>query len=873
MDIILLILLLVLLPHIVCKSRKCSITHPYSSYPKYQQLGDFIVGGIASQTGIIPKEVLFTETPSPVLPEEFVLIPKNYQHILAMAFAVKEINENPQILPNLTLGVCIYDSCDNAQKTYQATLQLLSLMEELVPNYVCNLQNDVLAVIGGLDAQISLHVATILDTYKKPQLIYGFPPLMNDKTPGLIFYQMVPPEQLQYEGIVSLLLHFRWIWIGFLIMDNDHGEKMAQTMIPLLSKKGICYSFIERIPKFSDITKLDGMIQQGVKVYEHIMSSKANAFLIYGESFSVMFLRWLQYMPKLEPVKSKPKGIVWIMTAQMEFTSSAFQLHWDTDIINGALSLSMHSAELPEFKSFIQKKNPYSAKEDGFISLFWQEAFNCVFPNMAMSDVSDNICNGTEDLKSLPGSLFEMKMTGHSYSSYNALYAIANALHALSSFKHKHKVMAERGGGRIHNQGFWQLNYFLRGVSFNNSAGDLVSFDQNGIVAAGFDIINWIAFPNKSFFHVKVGKVNHMAPQDELLTINEKVITWHSWFNQVRPLSVCSDSCYPGFSKKVKEGEPFCCYDCIPCPEGRISTENDKNECYRCQDKYYPNKKKDFCIPKVISFLSYEEPLGISLASLALTFSLSTILILGTFMRNHNTPIVKANNQSLTYTLLISLLLCFTSALLFIGKPGKVACLLQQTTFGIIFSVAVSSILAKTIMVVLAFMATKPGSRMRRWVGKQLTNSIVASCSLIQASICILWLAVAPPFPDVDMFSVTEEIILQCNEGSVTMFYCVLGYMGFLALISFTTAFLARKLPDTFNEAKFITFSMLVFCSVWLSFVPAYLSSKGKYMVAVEIFSILASGAGLLGCIFFPKCYIIVFRPGLNIREQLIRQK
>ncbi|XP_073473436.1 vomeronasal type-2 receptor 26-like [Aquarana catesbeiana] len=332
----------------------------------------------------------------------------------------------------------------------------------------------------------------------------------------------------------------------------------------------------------------------------------------------------------------------------------------------------------------------------------------------------------------------------------------------------------------------------------------------------------------------------------------------------------CSELCLPGSRKKSDSSIHKCCHECVPCPEGEISNISDSENCMKCPDDEWPNEMKDRCVPRVVEFLSYiDDPIVAVFSAVSILCCLLTGLILVIFIHYQDTPIIKANNRDLSYLLLVSIMLSFLCVFLFLGHPVDVTCMLRVTSFGVIFSVAVSSLLAKSIMVCIAFKATKPGSIWRKWMGAKLPNSIICFFSLVQVIICVTWLSITPPFQDQDTHSYSGRIIIQCNEGSVIGFYSVLGYMGLLAAVSFIIAFLARTLPDSFNEAKYITFSMLVFCSVWIAMIPAYLSTRGKYMVAVNVFAIIASSSGLLGCIFFPKCFIILLRPDLNIKAAI----
>ncbi|XP_072263051.1 vomeronasal type-2 receptor 26-like [Pyxicephalus adspersus] len=412
----------------------------------------------------------------------------------------------------------------------------------------------------------------------------------------------------------------------------------------------------------------------------------------------------------------------------------------------------------------------------------------------------------------------------------------------------------------------------VRRIKNKDSNNKEIYFKENVNLPSPLDIVNWkthVADINGTYW-TYVGHFDWSLPENQQFILNPQLI---SWKRDKTPKGRCSSECLPGFRKSLREGYHICCYDCVLCSEGEISNQLDSEICQMCPENEWPNDAKNLCVSKVTEYLSYEKDVLIIIFSVSsVLFAAISIFILGIFFWFRSTPMVKANNRNLSFILLCSLTLSFLSVFLFLGRPVDITCMLQQISFGIVFTISVSSILAKTIMVSIAFKAIQPGSSCRKWVGVKLPNTVMLFCSSIQVINGILWLSISPPFQEYDKQSYPGKIIIQCNEGSTLPFYITLGYMGFLAAVSFVLAFMVRTLPDSFNEAKYITFSMLVFCSVWIAMIPAYLSTRGKYMVAVEVFAILTSSAGVLFCIFFPKLYILLLNPELNTQKNMLEK-
>ncbi|KAG9273389.1 extracellular calcium-sensing receptor-like [Astyanax mexicanus] len=814
--------------------------------PQLSRDGDVIIGGIFSFHNSW-EQTPDTFTSGPQQPKCKSLSLREFQNAQTMVFAIEEINNRTDILPDLSLGYKIYDSCGSVEMAIRASLSLVNGHRE---SQSCSKPETVQAIIAETSSTPTIAISATVGPLHIPVIShFATCACLSDKRKHPSFFRTIPSDYYQSRALAKLVRNFGWTWVGALCSDNDYGNNGMNTFISAAKEEGVCVEFSEAFFR----TDPRENILRIVNIIKSSSSKVIVAFVSYSDMEVLLREMALQNIT----------GLQWIGSESWISDMNIATVEWQ-HILMGSMGFAIPKAKIKGLGEFLTRLDPFSDVE--LYKELWEMIFECKLAPQENVDMKD-ICKGNESLSEVQNQYTDVSELQIANNVFKAVYAVAYALHKDFSCSKSDSVAVCTNTTNARQP--WQVLNELKKLHFSTTSNEEVYFDENGDPAARYDLLNWQQGKDGKIVFVKVGFYDASLPAYLQLSFNNISISWANNNPQV-PVSVCSVSCPQGTRKAVQKGKPVCCYDCIPCADGEISNMTDSVSCLKCPPELWSNDRKDMCILKLVEFLAFEEIMGIILVLFSLLGVSFTMVIAVIFFAYKDTPIVRANNSELSFLLLFSLTLCFLCSLTFIGRPSEWSCMLRHTAFGITFVLCVSCVLGKTIVVLMAFRATLPGSYVMKWFGPPQQRLSVLGFTLIQVIICILWLTISPPFPYKNMNYYKEKIILECSLGSNVGFWAVLGYIGLLALLCFVLAFLARKLPDNFNEAKFITFSMLIFCAVWITFIPAYVSSPGKFTVAVEIFAILASSFGLLFCIFLPKCYIIILKPEKNTKKQMM---
>ncbi|XP_061493103.1 vomeronasal type-2 receptor 1-like isoform X2 [Rhineura floridana] len=783
---------------------------------------------------------------------------RGYRWVKAMIHAINDINKDPDLLPNITLGYQIYDTCYTMSKTVENSLAFLTGQNETTPVFRCSSGAPLAAVVGAGGSTLSIASSRILGLYYFPQVGYASSSLLlSDKYQFPTYLRTIPSDSVQSQGMAYLVHHFGWRWIGTIAADDDYGKYGVKAFKEKVENSYTCIAFSETIPKIYSREKLK-------TVAEIVHDTNATVIVVYSSD--------IDFHPLLEELMiSNISSKTWI-ASEAWVTSALIARPEYFPLLGGAIGFGVKRGEIPGLKEFLLDVRPGEDPEDDLAIEFWQSAFNCTWPNANISYNTDNrknvtghenivdfssdqLCTGKEKLEDLNNTYLDISELRITYNVYKAVYAVANGLDKLR--------LCEEGRGpfipgqqcaKIDEFEPWQLMYYMKNEMKFTVLGEDVDINEKGDVYTSYDVLNWQKNENGEIAFVPVGTFNMTGEND---------MEFH------RPRSTCNKNCQPGYRKGILQGKPSCCYDCIRCAEGQISNITDARECIACKEDYWSNEDRSVCVLKEVEFLAYGEALGMTLIALSVFGACVVMAVTGVYIKFRSTALVKANDRELSFLIQFSLVVTLMTSILFIGKPEDWSCMSRQVTLALGFSLCLSCVLGKTVMLFLTQLAknSKVAEKVRMSIRPIFQKIIVLNSVLVEVGIVCAYLILDPPHMLKNtQFSITR-IIFECDEGSILYLCVMFGFDVFLAILCFLTAFVARKLPNNFNEAKFVTFGMLVFFIVWISFVPAYLSTRGKFKVAVEIFAILASSFGLLGCIFVPKCYIILLKPLRNTEE------
>ena len=770
------------------------------------------------------------------------------QRLEAMVLATHKINSDPSFLPGVTLAFEIRDTCTQANYALEQSLDYVSARWLTIGSKNSTILG-VSGVVGAHSSSVSIAVANLLRLFNIPQISpASTAAILSDKTRFDYFFRTIPPDSLQARTMAEIIKYFNWTYIIEIHSDDAYGSDGARALIEELDKGNssqICIATSIELPLVATIDDFD----KAVETMNQEWISNATVVVLFGQlATAIGVLEAVEKRREID-VEFASKNFTWIGSDAWGDQIPA-ELH---PLTQGMLSVLPRSKKSNNFDDHFQSLHPLNYTTNPWFGEYWESIFNCSLedrPGLEECDFTSQAITPENGYRQNSKVAF----------TFDAVYAFAHAIRKLQQDFCQggpglcQEIVDTRSGG-VAIQGELLLQY-LHNVSFSPGlSAEVITFDNNGDQEGGFLVNNLKQTSEGRFVFEVIGRWDEVPhDRDTPLEIFSE-IQWNRGYDET-PKSICSQPCGGGEYPEAVADQAECCWICRPCIGVRVVSKG--LVCRECELGFLPNANKTECVLIPPTFLTWSSVWSILILVVTSVGTLATAFVVAIFVVYHKHQLIKASSRELSAVLLTGIMLCYLLPFFFIAMPSPWICAVRRFGIGFCFSLCYSALLVKTNRIHRIFNRPSGSIQTPPLISPQSQLFFTALLVGVQVVIAVVWLVVERPNIAYVYSDFTTE--LKCDESSVVGISVSLGYNLILLVISTYFAFRTRKIPQNFNEAKFINLTLYTLIIIWLAFLTTYFATARLgtvYQTSSLVLAIALSATTTLCCLFMPKIYFL----------------
>ncbi|XP_033635946.1 extracellular calcium-sensing receptor-like [Asterias rubens] len=772
--------------------------------------------------------------------------PRGLQWMYAMVYAIELINARQDLLPNITLGFHIKDTCGNPNVAVTSSLDFITSSANLgtckndsTTTTSSGRLGTIVAVVGPATSNAAVSVASLFELFELPEISYSATSELLSHSSFSYFTRVVPSDIHQATALVDIVTHFNWSVVATVATDDlAYGVPGLDRFLLKSKSNGVCVALESRIGSSTTKEQLIDIVNQ-IRTFPKIK-------VIVAFANEAPMLRLLDAFAELNAT-----GYTFIgtdgWTASPVLTSDSRI----SRVTRGMLGLRYRAQEVPGFLEYLHGISPSKIEyQDPFLTEYWQETFNCYIDDGSNgSGVFTKQCTGDEMLPK-EDTFFKGNLVS---SILDSVYVVAFALHnALKC----NSTMCDANSGDVNGRNILSL---MKNVSFLGYSGFNIELTTNGDLgsSASYDVFNLqpVSLCSNETVTERVGRWN----LNQAFTING-TITWPSddLCSQTAPsISICSDPCQPGYRLiSSSQSKSECCWNCVQCPDNHYTMRINALTCSSCLSEEVVNAERTGCVPLPTVYLTANSPLGIVILALS-TPGILIACVFGTILLcKRNTRVVVCAHAGHNVAILTSAVLCFIMSWMPLFSSTDIYCIIKAG-----LQLLPLALLQGTL-VMTAYVSYK--GRQYVTVKKRVFIMLLITC--VYCTFIAVWFVTGLPRSSRTPDRMARLVYIDCNEGELFAIALSFSYSILLDIFGLFIAFKTRKKEDNCREGKFIFFSFIVHIMVWVATIGIQFAIKeGKHTRPfILVVGIIFSGYVPLMLLFVPKLYALKTKPEAN---------